>query len=94
MLPLAQQWLLSLLLLMKDVNSVLQLCETCSLSVDLLFVSFDMLSNCLFSHDGFLFLSKPFYLLLDPDQLFLLCCGFVFFNFLIPILHLNLIKLL
>jgi hypothetical protein len=94
MLPLAQHRFLSLLLLMKDVDSVLQLYETCPLSVDMLFVSFNALSNCLFSHDGFLLLSKPFYLLLDPDQLFLLCCGFVFFNFLIPILHLNLIKLL
>jgi hypothetical protein len=94
MLPLAQQRLLSLLLLTKDVDSVLQLCKSCPLPVDMLSVSFSALSNCLSSHDGFLLLSEPFYLLLDPDQLFLLCCSFVFFNFLVPILHLNLIKLL
>jgi hypothetical protein len=56
-------------------------------------MSFDVLRNRLSSHDRFLFLSEPLYLLLDPNQLFLLCCGFVFFSFLVPVLHLNLIKL-
>jgi hypothetical protein len=56
-------------------------------------VSFGVLSDCLSSHDGFLFLSEPLYLLLDPDQLFQLYCGFIFFNFLVLVLHLNLIKL-
>jgi hypothetical protein len=40
-----------------------------------------------------MFLSEPLYLQLDPDQLFLLCCGFILFSFLIPVLHLNLIEL-
>jgi hypothetical protein len=45
------------------------------------------------SHDGFLFLPEPPYFLLDPDQL-LLCCGFIFFSFFVPVLHLELIKLI
>jgi hypothetical protein len=94
MLPLAQWWLLSLLLLVKDVDGTLQLCEPWSLSVDLLSASFSTLSDCLPSHYGFLLLPVPFYLLLYPDQLFHLYCGFIFFSFLIPILHLHLIKLL
>jgi hypothetical protein len=31
--------------------------------------------------------------MMDPDQLLLLCCIFIFFSFLISILHLDLIKL-
>jgi hypothetical protein len=91
--PLAQRWLLPLLLLVKDVDGILQLCEPRPLSVDLLSISFDALSNYLPSHDGFLFLLEPLYFLLDPDQLLLLYCGFIFFSFLIPVLHLDLIKL-
>jgi hypothetical protein len=63
------------------------------LSVDMLSVIFGALSDDLPSHDGFLFLLEPLYFLLDPDQLLLLCNGFIFFSFLIPILHLDLIKL-
>jgi hypothetical protein len=86
-LPLSQRWLLSLLLLVKDVDGVLQFCEPCPLSVNVLSASFDALSDCLPSHDGFLLILEPLYLLLYPDQLFLLCCSFVLFYFLIPISH-------
>jgi hypothetical protein len=60
----------------------------------MLSVSFDVLSDCLPSHDGFLLLLEPLYLLLYSDQLFLLCYTFVLFYFLIPVLHLHLVKLL
>jgi hypothetical protein len=45
------------------------------------------------SHDGFLFLPKPLYFLLDPDQFLLLYNSFNFLGFLIPVLQLDLIKL-
>jgi hypothetical protein len=79
--------LLSLLLLAKDVDDILQFCEPCLLSVNVLSVSFDTLSDCLPSPDGFLLLPEPLYLLLYPDQLFLLCYNFVLFCFLIPVLY-------
>jgi hypothetical protein len=94
MLPLNQRWLLSLFLLAKHVDSILQFCEPCPLSVNVLSVSFGALSDCLPSHDGFLLLTEPLYLLLYPDQLFLLCCSFILFCFLILVLHLHMIKLL
>jgi hypothetical protein len=56
-------------------------------------VGFGALCNCLTSHDGFLFLQESLYFMMDPDQLLLLCCVFIFFSFLISILHLDLIKL-
>jgi hypothetical protein len=59
----------------------------------MLLLSFGMLSDGLPSHDVFLFLSEPLYFLLDPDQLLLLYSSFIFFSFLLPILHLDLIKL-
>jgi hypothetical protein len=59
----------------------------------MLSTSFGALSDGLLSHDGFLFLPKPLYFLLDPEQLLLFCCGFVFFGFLIPVLHLDLVEL-
>jgi hypothetical protein len=52
-----------------------------------------MLSDCLMSHDGFLFLHEPLYFLLDSDQFILLYCSFNFLSFLIPVLHLDLIEL-
>jgi hypothetical protein len=52
-----------------------------------------MLSDCMSSHDGFLFLSEPLYFLLDPDQFLLLFYSFDFLNFLIPVLHLDLVEL-
>jgi hypothetical protein len=54
---------------------------------------FDMLRNCLSSHNGFLFLSESLYFLVDPNQLLLLYCSFIFFSFLALVLHLDLIKL-
>jgi hypothetical protein len=63
------------------------------LPVDVLPSSFSALSDCLTSHDGFLFLPESLYFLLDPDQFLLFCCSFNFLGFLIPILHLDLIKL-
>jgi hypothetical protein len=54
--------------------------------------SFGALSGFLSSHDGLLLLSKPLYLLLDPDQLTLVGLDFLFFYF-IPILDLDLVEL-
>jgi hypothetical protein len=59
----------------------------------MLSVSFNALNDGLPSHDGFLFLPEPLYFLLGPYQLLLQYSGFIFFGFLIPILHLDLIKL-
>jgi hypothetical protein len=61
MLPLAPRMLLPLLLLAKDMDDILQLCEPHLLSVDVLYVSFGALSNCFSSHDGFLFLLEPLF---------------------------------
>jgi hypothetical protein len=58
-----------------------------------LLLSFDALSDCLSSHDRFLFFPEPLYFLLDPDQFLLLCCSFDFLSFLILVLHLDLIEL-
>jgi hypothetical protein len=63
------------------------------LSVDVLPLSFSVLSNFLTSHDGFLFLPESLYFLMDPDRYFLLCYSFDFLSFLIPVLHLDLIEL-
>jgi hypothetical protein len=63
------------------------------LPVNVLSPSFGMLSDCLMSHDGFLFLHAPLYFLLDSDQFLLLYCSFNFLSFLIPVLHLDLIEL-
>jgi hypothetical protein len=87
MLPLNWLWLLSLLLLVNDIDGILQFCEPYSLPVNVLHVRFGTLSDCLPSHDGFLLLSEPLYLLLYLDQLFLFRCGFVLFCFLIPVLY-------
>jgi hypothetical protein len=61
--------------------------------VNVLPPSFSALSNCLTPYDGFLFLSEHLYFLLDPDQFFLFYNHFDFLSFLIPVLHLDLIKL-
>jgi hypothetical protein len=87
LLPLSQQCLVSLLLLAKDIDSVLRFYMPYPLFVNVLSVRFGALSDCLPSHDGFLLLLEPLYLLLYPDQLFILCCSFVLFCFLIPVLH-------
>jgi hypothetical protein len=85
--------LLALLLLPKDIDSVLQLCEPCSLLVDALPPSFDVLSYCMAPHDGFLFLLEPLYFLLDSDQFLVIYSSFDFLSFLMPVLHLDLIRL-
>jgi hypothetical protein len=79
--------LLPLLQLAKDLNAILELCEPCSLSIYMLPSGFGALSCGLSASDGFLFLIKPFYLLLNPS---LLCfyCSFIF-----PIFILNLFEL-
>jgi hypothetical protein len=41
--------------------------QPCPLSVDVLSVSFGVLHDCLPSHQRFLFLLEPLYLLLDPN---------------------------
>jgi hypothetical protein len=90
LLSLIRQQFLSFLL-MEDVNGVLQFCQPHVLTIDVLSLS-DVLDSCLSSHDGLLFLSKPLYLLLDPDQLALLSLGFIFFYF-DPILDFDLVEL-
>jgi hypothetical protein len=85
--------LLVLLLLSKDIDSVLQLREPCSLAIDVMPPSFYALSDCLVPHDGFLFLPKHLYFMLDLDQFLFFCSSFDFLSFLIPILHLDLIEL-
>jgi hypothetical protein len=74
-------------------NGILSLYEPRPLSVDVLSACFDVLSDCIPFYDGLLFLLVPPYFLLNPSHLLLLCCGFVFFSFIIQILHLDLIKL-
>jgi hypothetical protein len=61
-----EQGFLSLLLLVKVIDSTLQLCELRSLSVDVLYMSFGALCDGLPSHDGFLFLPEPLYFQLNP----------------------------
>jgi hypothetical protein len=63
--------LLPLLLLVKDLNGVLELRESCFFSVNLLSFDFDTLSCCLPPCDAFLFLTEPLHLLLDSGQLLL-----------------------
>jgi hypothetical protein len=63
------------------------------LHIDVLPPSFDALSNCFALHDGFLFLSKSLYFLLDLDQYLLFYHSFDFHSFLIPVLYLDLIEL-
>jgi hypothetical protein len=61
--------LLPLLLLVKDLNGVLELRESCSFSVNVLSFGFDTLRCCLPPCDAFLFLTEPLHLLLDSGQL-------------------------
>jgi hypothetical protein len=69
MLHLVERRFLPLFLLAKDVDSVLYLCEPCSLSlsIDVLPLSFEVLDCRLPPHDGFLFLTEPLILLLDSE---------------------------
>jgi hypothetical protein len=68
-LSLLERRLLALLLLTKDLDVVLELCEPCSFSIDVLPFGFGMPSCCLPSCDSFLFLAEPLDLLLNPGQL-------------------------
>jgi hypothetical protein len=52
-----------------------------------------MLMDGLTSHDGFLLLPEPLYFPLNPGQLLLFYYDFIFFSFLVPILHLDLVEL-
>ena len=54
-------------------------------------VSFGALSDCLSSHDGFLFLAEPLDLLLDSEQLLPLS-NFIFGGFFLPVLQLDLLE--
>jgi hypothetical protein len=92
LLPPIRQRFLPLLLLVEDVNILLHLCQPHALPIDLLSLSFGSLSDVLSSHDGFLLLSKPLHILLDPDQLALIGLSFLFFCF-IPILDFDLVEL-
>jgi hypothetical protein len=85
--------LLALLLLLKDIGSVLQLYEPCSLLVDALLLGFSILSDCLVPHYGFLFLLEPLYFLLDFDQFLLFYNSSEFLIFFVPVLYLNSIGL-
>jgi hypothetical protein len=86
-----EQRLLPLFLLMKDLNSVLELCKPCSLSFCMLPSGFGTLNCCLPRHDGFLFLMEPLNLLLDSEQL--LFYSFIFEGFFLPVLYLDLFEL-
>jgi hypothetical protein len=89
------QWLerrlFPLLLLAKDLDSVLELHESCSFSVDVLPSGFGMLNCYMPPSDGFLFLTEPLDLLLDSGQL--LFCSFSFEGVVFPIFNLNLLEL-
>jgi hypothetical protein len=89
---LLKQRLLALFLLVKDLDGVLELCESCSFSINMLSSGFDMLSCYLPSRDSFLFLMKPLDLLLNSGQLFLFH-NFIFEGFVLPVFNLNLLKL-
>jgi hypothetical protein len=66
LMQLFEQRLLPLLLLVKDLDGVLELFESCPFSVNVLPSGFITLSYCLPSCDGFLFLTGPLNLLLNP----------------------------
>jgi hypothetical protein len=72
MLHLIKRRFLSLFLLMKDVDGVLQFYEPCPILVDVLPSGLSTLSRYLSSHDGFLVLMDPLNFFLHPTQL-LLC---------------------
>jgi hypothetical protein len=74
---LIERRLLPLFLLAKGVNSMLELCKFCPFSINVLSSTFGMLSCCLPSGDGFMFLTDPFNLLLNSSKLYFFC-GFVF----------------
>jgi hypothetical protein len=78
--------------LVKDLNVVLELRETCSLYVYVLPSGFGTLSCGLSVSDSFLFWMEPFNLLLNYGLFCLFRC-FIFECFIFPIFHLNLLDL-
>jgi hypothetical protein len=56
-----------MLLLTKNIKSVLYLCKPCLLPVDVLSIIFDTLDCILPSQDGLLFLPEPFNFLLNSS---------------------------
>jgi hypothetical protein len=89
---LPERMLLPLLLSAKNLDSVLELRESCSISVDVLLSSFSMLSCCLSSCDSFFFLMKALDFLLNSSQ-FLFFCSFVFKGFILLVFDSNLFEL-
>jgi hypothetical protein len=87
-----QQRFLPLFPLTEDLNIVLELREPCSLPVYVLPFAFGSLSCGLSMCDGFLLLMKPFYLLLNPGELYFYY-DFIIENFMFPVFHLDLLKL-
>jgi hypothetical protein len=86
------RWVASITL-PEHIDSILPLRKVFSLMVDVLSSGFSMLSDCLALHYGFLFLSEPLYFLLDSNQFLLSYSRFAFPSLLIPVLHMDLIKL-
>jgi hypothetical protein len=89
---LLERWLLSLLLLAKDVDVVLKLYESCHFSVNVLPLGFHTLSCCLPPCDGFLLVAEPLDLLLDFGKFFLLY-SFTFETLIFPIFYLDLLEI-
>jgi hypothetical protein len=87
-----KQRLLPLFLVVQNLNSVLELRKYFSFSVYVLPPSFGTLDCYLPPHDGLLFLTEPFNLLLDSEQL-LLFCGFFIKGFFLPVWDLDLFDL-
>jgi hypothetical protein len=92
-LCLIEQMFLPLFLLARDINNILQLCQPCSLSINVLSSGFGALRCCLPPRNEFLFLTEPLYFLLYPGQPLLLYCYFIFIVFFVSVLHVDLIKL-
>jgi hypothetical protein len=86
-----KQRLLPLFLLAMDLDGILELCESCSFSIDMLPSTLGTLCCCLPPCDGFLFLTEPLDLLLDSGKL--LFCSSVFEGLFFPIFHLNMLEL-
>jgi hypothetical protein len=81
-------------MLAEDFKVVSHLCEPRSLSVVVFSMSFSALHCGLSSHNGFMFLPGPFNLLLDSGKLLFLCCCYFFLSFIIPIISLDVVRLL
>jgi hypothetical protein len=67
MMDMVKRGLLSLLFLVKDIESILQIRKPHPLSVDMLPASLSALDCSLSSHDGLLFLPEPLNFLLDSS---------------------------